>query len=317
MSIFFAYFMNEIQISVVMSVFNEQDSLTQTIKSILDQEDVNFELIIVNDGSTDNTSIILDSYAEKDKRIKLIKQTNQGITNGLITGCRQAKGEFIARQDAGDWSLPGRLREQLKILRSCPKVVLCSTGSRYFSERGELLFEANLTTEEAEKGLTANSLASIKGPSHHGCTMFRRSAYEKCGGYRRNFFVAQDLDLWVRLAELGKHIALSEIYYEAVLRKNSISSNHRKSQEIVRRHIYECSQLRRKNIDDTNHTNQLKDKIGDLASDKIDPAFEYNYFVGSILLSPNPKRSRYYLTLTLKAQPWHIKAWGKLIMSYL
>ena len=317
MSIFFAYFMNEIEISVVMSVFNEQDSLTQTIKSILEQEGVNFELIIVNDGSTDGTCVILDDYAEKDKRIKLIKQTNQGITNGLIAGCRQAKGEFIARQDAGDWSLPDRLREQLKILRSRPEVVLCSTGSRYFSERGERLFEVSLTAEEADKGLTANSLASIKGPSHHGCTMFRRAAYEKCGGYRRNFFVAQELDLWVRLAELGKHIALAEMYYEAVLRKNSISSKHRKSQEIVRRYIYECSQLRRKNIDDSNHTDQLKDRVGDLASDKIDTAFEYNYFVGSVLLSPKPKRSRYYLKLTLKAQPWHIKAWGKLIVSYL
>ncbi|MFT4634939.1 MAG: glycosyltransferase involved in cell wall biosynthesis [Chitinophagales bacterium] len=308
--------MNQIEISVIMSVFNEQASLDRTMQSILDQEGVNLELIVVNDGSVDNSRKILENYAKKDPRITLINQQNQGITQALVNGCKQAKGQLIARQDAGDWSLSGRLKAQLEVFATRSSVVLCSTGSRYFSERGEQLFEASLSADEASKGLKANSLDCIKGPSHHGCTMFRRNAYEKCGGYRTAFIVAQDLDLWTRLASLGDHVALTDMYYEVVLRKNSITTKQRKSQEISRKHIFECSQLRNSVGNDAGHIDKLADKISHLTSNDTDNTLEYNYFVGSILLTKKAQRSRYYFLQVLKTKPWHLKSWGKLLASY-
>ena len=309
--------MNAIEISVVMSVFNEQESLDKTMLSILNQQGVNFELIVVDDGSSDDTAKILAGYAAKDDRVIVLSQSNQGITQALVNGCKQAKGDLIARQDAGDWSLARRLKTQADIFNRYPDVVLCSTGARYFSERGELLFEASLSAEEARLGLEAKSLESLKGPSHHGCSMFRRDAYEKCGGYRTEFFVAQDLDLWTRLVSLGKHVAIADIYYEAILRKNAISSKQRERQEITRQHIFECCQLRKQIGNDTQHIGQLKQKVSQLLSNKTNSSLDYNYFVGSILLKPKPKQSRYYFKEVLKLKPWHFKCWIKLLSSYL
>src|SRR5919197_1200716 len=102
------------EVSVVMSVYNGAANLRETIDSILNQEGVSLEFIIVNDGSTDESPRILAEYAERDLRINIIRQENQGLTRALIRGCAAAQGTYIARQDTGDISLPGRLIQQLR-----------------------------------------------------------------------------------------------------------------------------------------------------------------------------------------------------------
>ena len=92
-------------ISVVMSVYNNQASLHTTIESVLSQQGVSFEFIIVNDGSNDGSLAIIESYVERDTRVRLISHNNIGLTKSLVVGCKQAKGRFIARQDCGDISL--------------------------------------------------------------------------------------------------------------------------------------------------------------------------------------------------------------------
>src|SRR5262245_12696845 len=99
-------------VSVVMSVYNGASSLSVTMNSVLSQAGVDLEFVIVNDGSTDGTGEILDDYALSDSRVRVIHQKNTGLTGALILGCAAATGEFIARQDVGDTSLPGRLAFQ-------------------------------------------------------------------------------------------------------------------------------------------------------------------------------------------------------------
>src|SRR6266496_3005617 len=103
-------------VSVVMSVYNGADHLRETIDSILAQEGVAFELIVVNDGSTDQSAKILEEYASRDKRVRVFQQENQGLTRSLIRGCSEARGKYIARQDAGDVSLTDRLVKQMNCL---------------------------------------------------------------------------------------------------------------------------------------------------------------------------------------------------------
>ncbi len=104
-------------VSVVMSAYNGSRDLAKSVDSILCQEGVNFEFIIVNDGSTDESPRLLEQYAAKDARVRVIHQENRGLTKALIRGCAEARGEFIARQDVGDLSLPGRLANELKLIQ--------------------------------------------------------------------------------------------------------------------------------------------------------------------------------------------------------
>ena len=90
------------RISVVMSVYNDERYLRQSMESILGQEGVDLELIVIDDGSTDESPTILDEYARQDSRIRLMRQENRGLTMALIRACADAKGEFVARQDAVD-----------------------------------------------------------------------------------------------------------------------------------------------------------------------------------------------------------------------
>src|SRR5262245_30164988 len=95
------------EVSVMMSVYNGASHLAATLDRILSQEGVALEFIVVNDGSTDKSSQILNDYAQRDSRLRVIHQENTGLTRALIRGCDAARGEFIARNDAGDISLPG------------------------------------------------------------------------------------------------------------------------------------------------------------------------------------------------------------------
>ena len=98
-------------ISVVMSVFNDARHIAATLDSVLSQEDADLEFIVIDDGSTDETGQILDGYAVRDPRLRVVHQENSGLTCSLIRGCALARGKYIARQDGGgDVSLPGRLR---------------------------------------------------------------------------------------------------------------------------------------------------------------------------------------------------------------
>src|SRR2546422_11093904 len=95
---------SEVDISVVLGVYNGAALLNETIESVLRQEGVKLELIAIDDGSTDDTADILTGYAARDSRVKVIHQENQGLTRALIRGCWYARGKYIARQDAGEVS---------------------------------------------------------------------------------------------------------------------------------------------------------------------------------------------------------------------
>src|SRR5260370_42050748 len=129
------------EVSVVMGVFNAGSRLRATVDSILSQKDVFLEFVIVDDGSTDQTLQILEEYARRDSRVKLMHQENQGLTKSLINGCALAKGTYIARQDAGDISLPNRLLEQLAFIKRHPNASFASCGTLYEAPSGEYLYE--------------------------------------------------------------------------------------------------------------------------------------------------------------------------------
>src|SRR5262249_3399639 len=144
------------------SVYNGADRLPETMESILSQEGVSLEFVIVNDGSKDGAGAILDGYADRDPRVRVLHQKNQGLTCALIRGCAAARGEYIVRQDAGgDISLPGRLERQLTHLSQCSDAVMSSCGTRYVGPAGETLYEITQSESQLDWNLRRVSSNSI------------------------------------------------------------------------------------------------------------------------------------------------------------
>ena len=196
-------------VSVVMGVRNGGASLAATLDSLTSQEGVNLEIVVINDGSSDDTAALLAARAASEPRLRVLERHGRGHTRSLIEGCQVARGNFIARQDAGDISLPGRLQRQLRCLEENPDASLCSTHVRLVVPEGATVRVNAPQADALADGLT--------GPAIHGSVMLRRSAYEQAGGYRPMFYFAQDIDLWSRMVEVGSHLVVPEVLYEATL----------------------------------------------------------------------------------------------------
>ncbi len=296
-------------ISVVMSVYNGEALLQESIESILSQKKCDFEFIIIDDGSIDATSSILDVNASRDRRIRVFKQENQGLTRALVRGCAEAKGEFIARQDCGDVSLPGRLGKQVGYLVNNPAVVVVSCGTRYLGPDMEFLYEKVQSDAELARGVRNDEPDKLRGPSHHGSTMFRRKAYEKVGGYRYQFRVAQDLDLWTRLSDFGNFSSLPEILYEAVLAPGSLSSMMRDKQVELTGIIAKCVRRRSAGINEVDllHLAMELSSTND-QSETRKTEEDFYYFIAGCLRSHNASLVKKYYRKVLENNCFNIKA---------
>jgi glycosyltransferase involved in cell wall biosynthesis len=188
--------MTGVDASVVMPVRNGARTVLRAVDSILAQTAVNLELIVVDDGSEDDTAGVLRQI--DDRRLRLLRIDHSGITAALRVGTASASGEIIARQDADDVSFPARLERQLEL----------------FDRRRELVVVGVNWEERDAQGRTcrqrrpfvpgdAGSRLMIANPIFHGAVAFRRGAADAVGGYDPSFRFAQDYDLWLRLAEVG------------------------------------------------------------------------------------------------------------------
>lgn len=291
-----------------MSVYNGAAKLRDSVQSILTQEHVQFEFIIVDDGSTDGSGALLDELASADSRIKFIRQHNQGLTSALIRACADATGEFIARQDCGDISLPGRLSVELAIMRSNPHAAVVSCGTQFVGPCGEMLYEVALPQADMTEALLTLDLQRVRGPAHHGSTMFRRETYRRAGGYRVQFYFAQDLDLWTRLVEWGRHLADPAILYRATYSLDSISSLQRQRQIASATLILECARRRRAGQSEADVLAQAAAIRPDRRTGSAADVASALYFVGTCLRNRGDPRAARYFRKALRTNPLHLKS---------
>ncbi len=229
-------------VSVVTSVYNGGPALGPSLESVLEQQGVEFELIVVDDGSTDDSPALLDELAGRDPRVRVLHQENQGLTRALIRGCAAARGEFIARHDCDDLSLPGRLERQVQQLQSDSSLSMVSSWATAQGPGDEVLWELRRADEPALA--TERLLNHGEGPSHHGSVLFRKASYERAGGYRAEFYFAQDSDLWLRLGSVGLLAYEQAILYSFRVSENSISSSYRTVQHQLGDLAKECRVMR-------------------------------------------------------------------------
>ena len=296
------------QVSVVMSVYNGAAQLAETIDSVLQQEECDFEFIVINDGSTDETAAILDRYAAADPRLRIVHQDNTGLTRALARGCALARGEFIARQDAGDVSLPGRLALQVRFLIEHPEAVMTSCAVQFSGPLGEPLYQVSMPMRALDDGLRQLDMGKLAGPPHHGATMYRRGDYEAVGGYRLPFVVAQDIDLWLRLAEHGSCVGTVEVLYEARMAMGSISSRRRSEQLRMSELAASCALLRRAgDCEASMLTGYVHVAPPRSVSGRCEQARFY-YFIASCLRRTDRAAANRYYRLALRDNPFHLKA---------
>ena len=188
------------KISVIMSVYNGEEYLEESIQSIVNQTFKDFEFIIINDCSTDNSLKIIKRYAQKDNRIKLINNTkNIGLTISLNKSLHIATGKYIARQDCDDISLRTRLQVQYNFLETHPDTFLCGSSVLIIDDNSRLI-----SLREALTGVKTIRMALKQNNCIvHPSIMFRNN---KQIFYRDKFKYAQDYDLYLRLLSENKRL---------------------------------------------------------------------------------------------------------------
>lgn len=243
---------NESKVSVVMSVYNGEKYLREAIDSVLNQTFKDFEFIIINDGSTDETQEILESY--NDSRIILIHQKNMGLTKSLNKGIALAKGEYIARQDADDISMPERLEKQIEFLKHHKSIILLGTAAQIIDEKGVHLY----TTEYPCDYSSIRKAMKHNNYFIHGSVMFRRQYFFEVGGYRELFFTAQDCDLWLRFIERFEAANLATPLYKKRFDILSYSFKNLVSQKRMATFARQLARVRKKGISETSLIKRLK-----------------------------------------------------------
>ncbi|PHM68305.1 glycosyltransferase [Xenorhabdus sp. KJ12.1] len=182
------------KISVIMSVFNGCEFLSEAVESILSQSFYDYEFIIVNDASTDNTDQVLFELQKRDSRIKIITNAyNMGLAKSLNMAISLSRGEFIARMDADDYSYPDRLKKQYEFMVENTDIIVCGTSMSIHEEPGNNKIPP-LSHEEII------SRIAFDCPFYHPTVMIRKEAFLKLGAsYPENYKKAQDYGLWVSL----------------------------------------------------------------------------------------------------------------------
>jgi glycosyltransferase involved in cell wall biosynthesis len=196
-----------VKLSVIMAVFNGGNSIRRTMDSVLSQKDVDFEFIIVDDKSTDNTLQILHEFIT-DHRIKFyMNDTNRGVTESLIKAIEVSEGTYISRIDAGDVMEPDRLKIQLGLLDLNDEIgVVASNYKMKIIYENRNIDEYEEKIPEFHEGLKRQ--LPFRNPIPHPGVTFRRSVYFEVGGYNKNFRTSQDYDLWVRMINVSKFYAI-------------------------------------------------------------------------------------------------------------
>lgn len=225
-----------------MAVHNGMPYLPAAIRSVLTQTFTDFEFLIVDDGSTDETAACVQSF--HDARIRLVSSgANQGQTRSLNRGLGLAHGAYIARLDADDVCLPDRLRQQVGFLDRHQHVAVIGTWMHEIDAHGR---RVRLFGEVLQDYGTFVARLLLGGcPIYHPSSMFRREEVERCGGYDERFRIGQDYDLWIRLAmrRCRAHVMAQPLtMYRVHTRQQTIAdmAGHRRELRLAHRRMVEA-----------------------------------------------------------------------------
>ena len=197
-----------------MSVYDGEKFLEEAVLSVLNQTYKDFEFIIIDDGSTDSSLKMLRSFEKKDERIKLVSRENKGLTRSLNEGIKLAQGEYIARMDGDDISMPKRFEKQIDFLEKNKDIALCGTWAINIDENGNEIGEYKTPTTNKE----IRKMILFHNPFIHPSVMMRKEIINNVGLYNEKIKYAQDYEYWLRIIKKNKMANLNSflLWYRIV-----------------------------------------------------------------------------------------------------
>jgi len=302
-----------------MSVFNGEIYLNKAIDSILNQTFSNFEILIINDCSIDSSREIILSYG--DPRIRLVDNTvNLGLTNSLNRGLGLVKGEYIARQDADDISIPDRLERQVDFLAQNANHGLVASFFTVINTKGKFVHDFHLPLDSA----SLKRKLLVKSPFAHGSVMLRKICVDKAGPYRSEFRYSQDYDLWLRMSAICDMAVIPKILYQWRLNVNSISVGNQilqasyaqlARQLYTERQLYGQDRIQKGEFDEAAWIAQNHDPKQIINKQQLVQG--YNYQGVSFLLNDNPREAIKLFRSSLCYEKFSPKTWALILLALL
>jgi glycosyltransferase involved in cell wall biosynthesis len=231
------------RLSVILPVYNAEQYLGAAIESILEQTFTDFELLLIDDGSTDGSLEIIRRYARVDERVRSMSRRNHGLVHTLNEGIASARAEYVARMDADDISKRDRFEKQVTFLDANPHCVALGTNFILTDEAGQEL----ITWRCFINDLVIRHALPVESCIPHPTVMFRKSAVTEAGGYREQYPAAEDYDLWRRLVHLGELTNLAEPLLYKREADRTVSRSHaalqRSSADRIRTEVWDDDRL--------------------------------------------------------------------------
>jgi cellulose synthase/poly-beta-1,6-N-acetylglucosamine synthase-like glycosyltransferase len=241
-------------VSVVMTVFNGERFLPEAVESILDQGFRDFEFIIIDDGSTDCSASILDSYQHSDARIRVCHEEHAGLIKSLNRGCELARGKYLARMDADDVAVQSRLGWQVDFMEVHQEIGVLGAAVEWIDATGKSLgIYPNPTGDREIKADLHRALCVFWHPT----ILLRREVFAWSGGYRSGIVGAEDYDLWLRTAERFQMANLEAVLVKYRIHPGQESMRKRKQQTLSKLAAQASASFRSKGLPDP--VNSLKE----------------------------------------------------------
>ncbi|HEV7332022.1 MAG TPA: glycosyltransferase [Flavisolibacter sp.] len=266
-------------VSVLITVYNDENHIAQAIESIQQQTYQHFEIVVVDDGSTDGTAHILTVFAGEDARIRVIRQPNGGTANAANNGIQFCKGKYIARLDSDDISYPNRLQEEVNFLEAHPEVGLVGGGCHIADANGRIIGTRNIITANPSKTLLNRCIYQQSD------VMFRRDVLKKLQSgivYRSKFKGAEDYDLWLRISEVAAIAKLDSIFGIWKLNTGGYTLSRKQEQLEAIRELKKMAKVRRKGKHDW--YDEFRPKVKDAQHRTQMKNYAYDKVVAQVLL---------------------------------
>lgn len=301
--------MDEVKVTVLIPAYNVERYIADAINSVLEQTFTDYELLIMDDGSTDDTVAEIKKF--NDPRIRLVQVDHIGFARILNKGLQEAKGFYIARFDADDICYPDRLRVQYEFMKDHPEYIMTGTDADYVDMEGEYIFRYQYKGYSDEE---IRRLDPVICPFSHTTVMYKREEVIRAGGYNLHSPTFEDHLLWLKLIGIGKVCNIPQSLVKVRFNPESFTIDERWRGRTFRKLKHKCL---REDDATAAEGEQFREILKKQNTDKIKKASYYSLIAKKYLWNNyDPGKARGFLKKLMRLYPVKPGAWFLYLISF-